>query len=454
MAKHAKRKSGQKDAIPAKGNVIPLHVSRVEAAEPAARAEVARNELAKPEVVAPEPKQDASRQEPFGELASNEASKGDDPQGVPGRPRAGRRHRRSTLPPTSENAPSVTIPAPGAVPVAPAPSAAEVAAPAARAAAPNDAAQKTAAPAAPVKPAPVASASSSAAAPATSTTTSSNAAKRGSDPHDAFARDAQVDEHSEVHRFFSQPPPRYEQDVDHDTDHDTEHEHGLGSPRGKQITLTIAALGLLLIGGFLIYNKLLMPTPEELGPSPVALPTPDMLRAAPSSEPAPAEAPAPAPALDTTPAPTPEAPPAAPALESTPDPAAAEATPPAPEEVAPEAVPLREAPPGYVDALNAARKVGFRRGAEAAYQKAIALDARGTEALSGLAMLYLNQGKNLAARDRAQEAVSADAQNTEGWIVLGASLSALGDAPAARKAYQECAALEGKYANECKRMLR
>lgn len=110
--------------------------------------------------------------------------------------------------------------------------------------------------------------------------------------------------------------------------------------------------------------------------------------------------------------------------------------------------------PEYLAALKAARGAGVRRSAEQAYLKVLELNPASSEALSGLAMYYLNQGKNASARDRAQQAVQIDAKNSEGWIVLGASLSALGDGQAARKAYHECATIEGKFAGECKRMLR
>jgi cytochrome c-type biogenesis protein CcmH/NrfG len=107
-----------------------------------------------------------------------------------------------------------------------------------------------------------------------------------------------------------------------------------------------------------------------------------------------------------------------------------------------------------VAALKLARSSGVRKSAEQAYLKVLEINPASAEALSGLAMFYLNQGKNEQARDRAQQSVAIDGKNSEGWIVLGASLSALGDMPGARKAYQECAGIEGKFAGECKRMLR
>jgi Flp pilus assembly protein TadD len=110
----------------------------------------------------------------------------------------------------------------------------------------------------------------------------------------------------------------------------------------------------------------------------------------------------------------------------------------------------------YQELLGQARKLGFRRDAEAAYLKALAADPKGVEALSGLAMLYLNRGNNLQAKERAEQALALGSNDAEAWIVLGAAQSALGKRTEAREAYARCAALPGggKYVTECKRMLR
>jgi hypothetical protein len=274
---------------------------------------------------------------------------------------------------------------------------------------------------------------------------------------DAAARDSHED-HAVVQHFFSQPTPhlgRDDADLDHDHDHD--HEHGHAMKRGMQVTAAIALIGALLIGGFLVYHKLLMPTPEEIAPAPVALPTPDMLRGAPVIEPTPTPV-APAP-QEVGPAPKLEAPPSEPELPAAEPAPGAPAAPvaaspePAATPSAPEA-PAAPMPEGYARELAAARTAGFKRNAEQFYLRALAIAPNGAEALSGLAMYYLNQGKNQKAKERAEEAVKADPTSSEGWIVLGASLAALGDGAGARRAYQECAQFEGKYMGECKRMLR
>jgi len=110
---------------------------------------------------------------------------------------------------------------------------------------------------------------------------------------------------------------------------------------------------------------------------------------------------------------------------------------------------------GYETLLAQARKQGYRRAAESSYLQALSIQPEGAQALSGLAMLYLNLGKNKDARDRAQAAVKVDPSNSEAWIVLGAALSSLGDSSGANAAYARCAELpSGKYVPECRRLVR
>lgn len=249
------------------------------------------------------------------------------------------------------------------------------------------------------------------------------------------------DDHTEAERFFSSHPPPPSHDSFHDLDVSDEHDVISGHGRGIGITVLVAVLGLLGIGGFLLYNKVLMPTPEELGSGRVSLPTPATLRsAAPFPEPENSEKNA---ALPVETAKTEGVVPKGHETPSLP-----------PVQNKPEAPLSGEDRASYEQLLKEARQQGFRKNAEATYQRAITIHPTGSEALSGLAMLYLNQGKNPDARTRAEEAVSSDPENSEGWIVLGAALSALGDAAGARVAYSRCADLpNGKYFGECKRML-
>jgi DNA-binding response OmpR family regulator len=233
--------------------------------------------------------------------------------------------------------------------------------------------------------------------------------------------------------------------ADHQPEPDELHRH----PAGKRSALAIAILGGLAIGGFLVYHKVIMPPPAELADRPVALPTPDMLRDAPpiviAAPPPQAEALAPAAAAPDSPV----AEPVALAAE----PAAAE-----PAAQDPAGPSMAEAPvardPAYGLLLERAQALGFKKGAETAYLQALALEPEGAEALSGLAMLYLNQGKTRDARQRALEALAQAPDDSGALIVLGATYSAEGDASKAREAYAKCAGVPGKYAAECKRMLR
>jgi CheY-like chemotaxis protein len=480
MAKQAKRKSAQqKDALLGKGNVIPLPVARVESAEPArgsmrdpsetmrleGRASVPNVEAARPDAAKLESPRAEARSEPAkvetraslpndarASMPNLDAEKGElsaDKQGVPGRPRAGRRGRRaSSLPPASGSLP---IPAPRAEQAAASvpPRADRVSGTGATDPAPSS----SSAPMVKVN----VPAQSLPRSEATTAEAVQSAEKRASTPAaaEASARDSHED-HAEVQRFFAQAPQHHagRDEAELGFDHDHDHEHAPGSKRGMHVTAAIALIGVLLIGGFLVYHKLLMPTPEEIAPAPVALPTPDMLRGAPAIEPTPVPAPepvAPEPKLE---APPESAPPVEQAASPEVAPTPAEQVAPTPAQVEQQAASTQVMPEGYTRELAAARAAGFKKNAEQFYLRALAIMPGGPEALSGLAMYYLNQGKNQKAKERAEEAVKADPQSSEGWIVLGASLSALGDGAGARRAYQECAQFEGKYMGECKRMLR
>jgi Tfp pilus assembly protein PilF len=102
-----------------------------------------------------------------------------------------------------------------------------------------------------------------------------------------------------------------------------------------------------------------------------------------------------------------------------------------------------------------ARKAGFRPRAEELFKQAIEANPDSAEAHSGLALLYLNQGRNVQAKQSAEQALELDEQSDEAWIVLGAAEGAVGRLKAARRAYKRCAALpSGKHVAECKRLVR
>jgi DNA-binding response OmpR family regulator len=293
---------------------------------------------------------------------------------------------------------------------------------------------------------------------------SSGEAKAETAPQPASAAEIHPeDDQSDVHDFFAKTPKSIAPSGEPWVDFDHEPVHAPTHHGAMYWTAGIAGTGLLLIGAFLLYNKVLMPTPEELGGvTPVALPTPDMVKPSTSTA-APVEEVADnrpaggtqAPGMDLAALPTtPEAPSEAPAPT---DLAAGQPTTPA------SAVPTNTAaaspaaaPAGdYAQLLAEARKLGFRKPAEATYLKAIEANPAAAEAISGLSMLYLNQGKNQQAKERAEQALALTQANDEAWIVLGAAESALGKPRAARDAYTRCAGLPtGKYVAECRRLLR
>lgn len=162
---------------------------------------------------------------------------------------------------------------------------------------------------------------------------------------------------------------------------------------------------------------------------------------------------------DTAPEPTPEAI-AVPAGEAPEvEEPVAEVAPVAPDEepAVAGAAPI-DSPAAYEDAMKRARELDRKantKGAIAAYEEALALDANSSEALGKLAFHQLNRGKNAEAIELANRAVAADPTNSEGWIVLGAARHALHDREGAREAYRKCAELgTGSYVQECRHMLR
>lgn len=300
----------------------------------------------------------------------------------------------------------------------------------------------------------------SAAKPSQPATAQATPAKAGA----VTARDAEADADVNEERFFSEPPrtpilPQWHDLEPVEADAATQRQR----KRGQLGTLGVLVLGSIAIGGFLFYSKVLMPTPADLPAVPLAIPSPDMLRASPPEVAASpslgaslASAQAPSEQGSTDPSPVGEQ------KNSAKTEGSASAEDP---EAAFEPLPVAEANPartvtesdaeGYKTLLERARKQGVRKSAESSYQQALTIHPTGSEALSGLAMLYLNQGKNPQARDRAREAVRADPGNSEGWIVLGAAYTGLGDAASARAAYAKCAALSGgKFVAECRRMVR
>jgi tetratricopeptide (TPR) repeat protein len=100
-------------------------------------------------------------------------------------------------------------------------------------------------------------------------------------------------------------------------------------------------------------------------------------------------------------------------------------------------------------------KKGKRKQAAELYEKALAIDPNAAPVLSRVAFDYLNRGKLEEAKSHAARAVAVDPTSSEGWIVLGAALQALGSGKEAFEAYRNCAARGvGDYVSECRRMLK
>ncbi len=283
------------------------------------------------------------------------------------------------------------------------------------------------------------------------------------DEDDGLPPDLSIPAPAPVHKhereedaFFSSAPPKAIApngepwaEFDHEPIHPPTH-HG-----AMYWTVGIASAGLLLIGAFLLYHKVLMPTPDEfVSHAPVALPTPDMVKVAPS-EPSAAEPHAAEPAAAGEPAAA-EPAAAAPAAAGEPaaEPAAAE---PDPQQEAPGAAEAVTAAPREeaTKLIAEARKLGFRPLAEELLLRAAQLDPSSSEPISALALLYVNLGKNAQAKQRAEQAIALNDKSDEAWIVLGAAEDAVGRGKAARAAYTRCASLpSGKHVAECKRLVR
>lgn len=249
-------------------------------------------------------------------------------------------------------------------------------------------------------------------------------------------------------KFFSTPPPPPAA-APQDDFSDLEELHHSLSPQDatfKKVTIRLAIVGAIALGGFLLYSKVLTPQPAELshGTAP-ALPPPRTVATPPAPTPTP------------TPAPTPAVPTPPPSAPATPDAAVAAApvdaavAPPAPE-AAP--TPTPAASPAY-DALLAEARSLRGRAAEDAYRRAIDANPNGSEALADLALMLLERGRMMEAKDLSQRATAVDPTNSKAWITYASALDALGERDAARAAYRACVERgQGRYVGECRRFAR
>jgi hypothetical protein len=253
-----------------------------------------------------------------------------------------------------------------------------------------------------------------------------------------------------------------------------------GARRAMYATFAIVGTSVLLLGGYVAYQRVVMPVPVDLGaaatmPSatevtplaqaPVAH-APSLPSASPAPHPSAAE-PAPGaaggqaalpPPSGAMPEPEPEPAVAVPTeVEAVVTPTApmAEAEPPP----VPEVTPMAAAPSAPVTALleeaNALYARGQHKQALAAYEAVVEADPYAAPALSRIAYLRLNAGDDARAREYANRAVELDPTSSEGWIVLGAARAALRDRDGARAAYRQCAEVgQGAYLAECRKLAR
>lgn len=260
--------------------------------------------------------------------------------------------------------------------------------------------------------------------------------------------------------FFSRAPEHASFDV---WDDSTALPMPHSSRRAMHATLLILGISALLVGGFLIYQKVIMPVPAELGagatmppvfPMPAeptantALRSPAVFAAphaaAVPDVAAPSQVPVAAQAAPVEVAPVPDTEPSAAAPSALPE--------------APVVGAVVGAEPAYASLLAAAEALrgrGRRAELSAAYEQILTVYPDATDVLRKLAYLHLDTRNNARAHELAVRATTLEPTNAEGWIVLGAAREGLGDRPGARDAYRRCAALgEGEFSNECRRLVR
>lgn len=251
-----------------------------------------------------------------------------------------------------------------------------------------------------------------------------------------------------------------------------------GSRRAMYASVALLGISMAAIGGYLVYHKLIMPTPVQLGGATAyQLPTPRAEQ--PTHVPEPAEAASlrahgeVAMAEPSTPASAPDSAPAVPEPRRD-TPASAEllvgtgadapsaggsGAPVTTDEVSPAPPdPSLEADDGFAQLLAdavAQNDAGHARDALPLLQQARTLRPIDAGVLTELAFAHLNLGNRDEAARHAEQAVAVDPTRSKAWIVLGAARDAARDHGGARQAYERCAALDmDQYVRECQRLLR
>jgi hypothetical protein len=214
-----------------------------------------------------------------------------------------------------------------------------------------------------------------------------------------------------------------------------------GAQKYKRFTIGVVSAAVVLFSGWMVYHKLVMPTPAPLGAVAPELPT----IVEPADRPVVAEV-------------VEEAPPEEALLgeeglgeEGLGEEGLGEEG--LGEEATPEEATPTEPAGDYATLLAEAQALRGNRAIDG-YRAAIAADPNGVEALADLAFILLNRGNNAEAADLAGRATAIDPTNSKGWITLGAARQGLRDNAGAREAYQACVDRgEGRYVSDCRAML-
>jgi hypothetical protein len=227
-----------------------------------------------------------------------------------------------------------------------------------------------------------------------------------------------------TYRFFSEPP-QAAGDVWFDAPLPPlprEMRHAMNA------TIAMFVIGTLSIGSYLIYHRVLMPVPVELGRvHQVVLPSPEPDLGELVQGRAQAQAPT---ARAATPA--------RPTLASAP------------------AALLRPETSLMLAEGDALRARGDVAGALAIYERADALWPELAPTLVRIAETYLQRGDPRTARAFAQRATDANVDAADAWAVLAGACAAIGDSAGARDAYQTCANRQhrDRAAVDCGRFMR
>lgn len=215
--------------------------------------------------------------------------------------------------------------------------------------------------------------------------------------------------------------------------------------RAMIATFAIFGVFATATAGFLIYSKLLMPTPVTLGAAPAQLTLPQPIAPAAFSAPAATVVPviAPPPASE------------APATAAT-APTQAVEPPTAVATTAPAAPPAQVATEPSAEATSAPRVADKPTARVSNPHRATARPAATpSSSASAEAMRELNAGHASQARQLAARATAQNPQDANAWIVLGAASDALGDHAAAVAAYKACVArAAGPRVSTCKALAR